>query len=162
MYDKVKVIRLSDMNEVRDFVQAAGECDFDIDVNGIVKVSAKDLGTGKAQEITITSSSNMSEEEIQDAIRHAAQFASEDQAIKDAVTLHNEAEALYYRAEEALKANKKELDSATKSQIKKDLAALKRLTHAAKPERMTPQLAQELARAKETLEHSAAGILQEG
>ena len=138
------------------------EVTFDIDVNGIVKVSAKDLGTGKAQEITITSSSNMSEEEIQDAIRNAARFASEDQAIKDAVTLHNEAEALYYRAEEALKANKKELDSATKSQIKKDLAALKRLTHAAKPERMTPQLTQELARAKETLEHSAAGILQEG
>ena len=62
----------------------------------------------------------------------------------------------------ALKENKKELDSATKNQIKKDLAALKRLTHAAKPERMTPQLTQELIRAREALEHSAAGILQEG
>lgn len=138
------------------------EVTFDIDVNGIVKVSATDLGTGKAQEITITSSSNMSEEEIQDAIRNAAKFASEDQAIKDAVTLHNEAEALYYRAEAALKENKKGLDGATKSQIKKDMAALKRLTHAAKPERMTPQLTQELVKAKEALEHSAAGILQEG
>ena len=138
------------------------EVTFDIDVNGIVKVSATDLGTGKAQEITITSSSNMSEEEIQDAIRNAAKFASEDQAIKDAAVLHNEAEGLYYRAEKALKENKKELDSATKNQIKKDLAALKRLTHAAKPERMTPQLTQELIRAREALEHSAAGILQEG
>ena len=138
------------------------EVTFDIDVNGIVKVSATDLGTGKAQEITITSSSNMSEEEIQDAIRNAAKFASEDQAIKDAVTLHNEAEALYYRAEAALKENKKGLDGATKSQIKKDMAALKRLIHAAKPERMTPQLTQELVKAKEALEHSAAGILQEG
>ena len=138
------------------------EVTFDIDVNGIVKVSATDLGTGKAQEITITSSSNMSEEEIQDAIRNAAKFASEDQAIKDAVTLHNEAEVLYYRAEAALKEDKKGLDGATKSQIKKDMAALKRLTHAAKPERMTPQLTQELVKAKEALEHSAAGILQEG
>ena len=78
------------------------------------------------------------------------------------MTLHNEAEALYYRAEAALKENKKGLDGATKSQIKKDMAALKRLTHAAKPERMTPQLTQELVKAKEALEHSAAGILQEG
>ena len=135
------------------------EVTFDIDVNGIVKVSATDLGTGKAQEITITSSSNMSEEEIEDAIRNANRFASEDQAIRDATQLHNEAEALYYRAETALKEKKKTLDPAVKNQIKKDLSTLKRLIHAAKPERMTPQLQHELQEAKEALEHSASGIL---
>lgn len=135
------------------------EVTFDIDVNGIVKVSATDLGTGKAQEITITSSSNMSEEEIEDAIRNANRFASEDQAIRDATQLHNEAEALYYRAETALKEKKKSLDPAVKNQIKKDLSTLKRLIHAAKPERMTPQLQHELQEAKEALEHSASGIL---
>ena len=135
------------------------EVTFDIDVNGIVKVSATDLGTGKAQEITITSSSNMSEEEIEDAIRNANRFASEDQAIRDAMQLHNEAEALYYRAEAALKEKKKTLDPAVKNQIKKDLSTLKRLIHAARPERMTPQLQHELQEAKEALEHSASGIL---
>ena len=135
------------------------EVTFDIDVNGIVKVSATDLGTGKAQEITITSSSNMSEEEIEDAIRNANRFASEDQAIRDATQLHNEAEALYYRAETALKEKKKTLEPAVKNQIKKDLSTLKRLIHAAKPERMTPQLQHELQEAKEALEHSASGIL---
>ena len=135
------------------------EVTFDIDVNGIVKVSATDLGTGKAQEITITSSSNMSEEEIEDAIRNATQFASEDQAIKDAAQLHNEAQSLYYRAEGALKEHKKTLDSETKNQIKRDLSTVKRLLHAAKPERMTPQLTRELKEAKEALERSASGIL---
>ncbi len=135
------------------------EVTFDIDVNGIVKVSATDLGTGKAQEITITSSSNMSEEEIEDAIRNANRFASEDQAIRDATQLHNEAATLYYHAETALKEKKKALDPAVKNQIKKDLSTLKRLIHAAKPERMTPQLQHELQEAKEALEHSASGIL---
>ncbi len=135
------------------------EVTFDIDVNGIVKVSATDLGTGKAQEITITSSSNMSEEEIEDAIRNANRFASEDQAIRDATQLHNEAEALYYRAETALKEKKKTLEPAVKNQIKKDLSTLKRLIHAARPEHMTPQLQHELQEAKEALEHSASGIL---
>jgi molecular chaperone DnaK len=135
------------------------EVTFDIDVNGIVKVSATDLGTGKAQEITITSSSNMSEEEIQEAIRNAARFASEDQAVKEAADLVNEAESLCYRAETALKEKKKELDGATKSQIKKDIASLRRLTHAAKPERMTPQLKEDIKWAREALERSASGIL---
>ena len=135
------------------------EVTFDIDVNGIVKVSATDLGTGKAQEITITSSSNMSEEEIEDAIRNANRFASEDQAVRDAVQLHNEAETLYYRVEAALKEKKKALDPAVRNQMKKELSALKRLIHAAKPERMTPQLQHELQEAKEALEHSASGIL---
>ena len=135
------------------------EVTFDIDVNGIVKVSATDLGTGKAQEITITSSSNMSEEEIEDAIRNASRFASEDQAVRDAAQLHNEAETLYYRVEAALKEKKKTLDPAVRNQIKKELSALKHLIHAAKPERMTPQLQHELQEAKEALERSASGIL---
>ena len=116
--------------------------------------------TVKGQAVALLSGS--ADNGISCLFRIAAKFESADKAIKDAVTLHNEAEELYYRVEAALKENKKGLDGATKSQIKKDMAALKRLTHAAKPERMTPQLTQELVKAKEALEHSAAGILQEG
>lgn len=136
------------------------EVTFDIDVNGIVKVSAKDLGTGKEQEITITSSSNMSEEEIQQAIRDAARYASQDQAARDAADIRNDAEALAYRVEEALKAHKKELDHETKNQIKKDLSYVKRLVHGTRPEKITPEQGREIAGAKDALERSAAPLLR--
>lgn len=135
------------------------EVTFDIDVNGIVKVSAKDLGTGKAQEITITSSSNMSEEEIQQAMQDAARYAGEDQAARDAVDSRNEAEALAYRVEQALKERKRELDHETKSQIKKDLNYVKRLVHTTRPERITADQGREIAAAKAALERSASSIL---
>lgn len=135
------------------------EVTFDIDVNGIVKVSAKDLGTGKAQEITITSSSNMSEAEIQQAMQDAARYAGEDQAARDAAESRNEAEALAYRVEQALKERKKEMDRETKNQIKKDLGYVKRLVHGTRPERITADQGREIAAAKAALEQSAASIL---
>ena len=135
------------------------EVTFDIDVNGIVKVSAKDLGTGKAQEITITSSSNMSEEEIQQAMQDAARYAGEDQAAREAADSRSEAEALAYRVEQVLKERKKELDHETKSRIKKDLNYVKRLVHGTKPERVTADQGREIAAAKTALEQSAASIL---
>ena len=135
------------------------EVTFDIDVNGIVKVSAKDLGTGKAQEITITSSSNMSEEEIQQAMQDAARYAGEDQAARVAADSRSEAEALAYRVEQVLKERKKELDHETKSRIKKDLNYVKRLVHGTKPERVTADQGREIAAAKTALEQSAASIL---
>lgn len=135
------------------------EVTFDIDVNGIVKVSAKDLGTGKAQEITITSSSNMSEAEIQQAMQDAARYAGEDQAAREAVDSRNEAESLAYRVDQALKERKKELDHETKNRIKKDLNYVKRLVHGTKPERITADQGREIAAAKAALEQSAASIL---
>ena len=78
------------------------EVTFDIDSNGIVNVSAKDLGTGKEQKITITSSSNLSKEDIDKAVKEAEQFAAEDKKQKEAVDARNEAEALVYQTEKSL------------------------------------------------------------
>jgi len=78
------------------------EVTFDIDSNGIVNVSAKDLGTGKEQKITITSSSNLSKEDIDRAVKEAEQFAAEDKKQKEAVDTRNEAEALVYQTEKSL------------------------------------------------------------
>ena len=78
------------------------EVTFDIDANGIVKVSAKDLGTGKEQNITITASTNLSQEDIDKAVREAEQFAAEDKARKDEVDTHNNAEHMIYQTEKTL------------------------------------------------------------
>mgnify|MGYP000756525071 CR=1 FL=1 len=78
------------------------EVTFDIDANGIVKVSAKDLGTGKEQNITITASTNMSKEDIDKAVREAEQYAAEDKARKDEVDAHNTADQVIYQSEKAL------------------------------------------------------------
>ena len=78
------------------------EVAFDIDANGIVKVSAKDLGTGKEQQISITASTNLSQEEIDKAVREAEQFAEEDKARKEEVDAHNNAEHLVYQTEKTL------------------------------------------------------------
>ena len=78
------------------------EVTFDIDANGIVKVSAKDLGTGKEQNITITASTNLSQEDIDKAVREAEQFAAEDKAKKEEVDTHNNAEHLIYQTEKTL------------------------------------------------------------
>ena len=78
------------------------EVTFDIDANGIVKVSAKDLGTGKEQDITITASTNLSQDEIDKAVKEAEQFAAEDKAKKEEVDTHNNAEHLIYQTEKSL------------------------------------------------------------
>ena len=78
------------------------EVTFDIDSNGIVNVSAKDLGTGKEQKITITSSSNLSKEDIDKAVKEAEQFAAEDKKQKEAIDARNEAESLVYQTEKSL------------------------------------------------------------
>ena len=78
------------------------EVTFDIDANGIVNVSAKDLGTGKEQHITITSSTNMSKEDIEKAVKEAEQFAAEDAKIKEAVETRNQADQMVYQAEKTL------------------------------------------------------------
>ena len=78
------------------------EVTFDIDANGIVNVSAKDLGPGNAQHITITSSSNMSKEDIEKAVKEAEQYAAEDAKIKEKVEVRNQADQMVYQAEKTL------------------------------------------------------------
>ena len=94
------------------------EVTFDIDVNGVVKVSAKDLGTGREQNITITGSTNLSESEIQRAMADAAAYEAEDSRRKGRLELHNQAEILAYKVDEALSKCKKEIDKDEKNRIK--------------------------------------------
>ena len=91
-------------------------------MNGVVKVSAKDLGTGREQNITITGSTNLSENEIQRAMADAAAYEAEDSRRKERLDLHNQAEVLAYKVDEALSKCKKELDKDEKNRIKTDLA----------------------------------------
>ncbi len=93
------------------------EVTFDIDANGIVNVSAKDLGTGKEQKITITSSSNLSEEDIQKAVKEAEQFAEQDKKQKEAVDTKNNAETMIYQTEKMLSEMGDKLEEADKNEI---------------------------------------------
>ena len=129
------------------------EVTFDIDANGIVTVSARDLGTGKQQSITITGSSNLSEQEIRRAMDDAAAFAGQDQERKAAIEALNAAEAAIYRVNSALGSKEgKELDKDTKNRIKEAEKNLERLTRHKKPEKMTPQDTQALNAAREALQ----------
>jgi len=101
------------------------EVTFDIDANGIVNVSAKDLGTGKEQHITITSSTNMSKEDIDKAVREAEQFAAEDAKRKEEVDVRNNGDQLVYQTEKTLSEMGDKLDAADKSEVEAKLATLK-------------------------------------
>ena len=101
------------------------EVAFDIDANGIVKVTAKDLGTGKVADITITASTNMSQDDIEKAVREAEQFAAEDKARKDEVDTHNMADQMIYQTEKTLKDLEGKIDGADKAAIESKLEALK-------------------------------------
>ena len=101
------------------------EVTFDIDANGIVNVSAKDLGTGKEQHITISSSSNMSKEDIDKAVKAAEQFAEEDKKRREEVETKNNAENLCYQAEKLVNESGDKLEEADKSEVNNKVAALK-------------------------------------
>ena len=103
------------------------EVTFDIDANGIVNVSAKDLGTGKSQNITITSSTKLSEDEINAKVKEAEQFAEEDKKRKEEVEVKNQAETLIYETEK----NMKELETALSEEEKNDITAAKDALQAA-------------------------------
>lgn len=137
------------------------EVTFDIDVNGILSVSAKDLGTGKEQHITITASSNLSDDEIERAVRDAAAYESQDSVRKDAVTVRTEAESLIANTEQALVSRaKKQITKEEKNRIREDLAVLKKLVKKTKLETITEIEAQDIKAAKERLESSAGNLLQ--
>ena len=103
------------------------EVTFDIDANGIVKVSAKDLGTGKEANIAITASTNMSKEDIDKAVREAEQFAAEDKARREEVDTHNEADQIVYQTEKTLNELGDKIDASEKSSIQASIDSLKEL-----------------------------------
>ncbi|MCD8001501.1 MAG: molecular chaperone DnaK [Oscillospiraceae bacterium] len=101
------------------------EVTFDIDANGIVNVSAKDLGTGKEQHITITSSTNMSKEDIDKAVREAEQYAAEDAKKKEDVDIRNQGDQMVYQTEKTLEEMKDKIDASDKAEVEGALARLK-------------------------------------
>ena len=101
------------------------EVTFDIDANGIVNVSAKDLGTGKEQHITITAGSNMSDEDIERAVKEAAQFEAEDRRRKEGVDARNEADSIVFQTEKALKEVGDKIDASAKATVEAEIADLK-------------------------------------
>ncbi len=101
------------------------EVTFDIDANGIVNVSAKDLGTGKEQHITITSSTNMSKEDVEKAVREAEQFAAEDAKRKEEVDVRNSADQMVYQTEKTLEDMKDKIDASDRSNIETELGKVK-------------------------------------
>ena len=101
------------------------EVTFDIDANGIVNVSAKDLGTGKEQHITITSSTNMSKEDIEKAVKEAEQFAAEDAKAKEAVDTRNTADQMVYQAEKTLSEVGDKIPAEDKSKVQSGIDNLK-------------------------------------
>ncbi|MDF2871501.1 MAG: chaperone protein DnaK [Anaerocolumna sp.] len=135
------------------------EVTFDIDANGILKVSARDMDSGKEQHIVITASTNLSEDEIERAIREAVQYESGDDERRQAVNIRNEAENLILQAESALASRKKELDKGMKKEIKESLAELKKTVSKTKLGTITKEEADRIAAARERLEHAAAQIL---
>ena len=131
------------------------EVTFDIDANGIVNVSAKDLGTGREQNITITASSNLSDDDIQAAINEAAEYEAQDKVRKEAVDLKNDADSLVFQTEKALEEVGDKIDANDKAAVEADLAELKELAEKAVPEEMTESQVDELKQAQEKLTNSA-------
>ena len=101
------------------------EVTFDIDANGIVNVSAKDLGTGREQKITITSNTNMSKEDVEKAVREAEQYAAEDKARREAVDARNNADQMVYQSEKTLEEMGDKIDAADKTELQGKIDALK-------------------------------------
>ncbi len=135
------------------------EVTFDIDANGIVNVSAKDLGTGKEQHITITAGSNMSDDEIDRAVKEAAEYEAQDKKRKEAIDARNDADAFVFQTEKALEEVGASLDAADKAAVEADINALKALLEAnPQAENMTESQVDEIKAAKEKLTESAQKV----
>jgi len=140
------------------------EVSFDIDANGIVNVSAKDLGTGKEQHITITSSTNMSKEDIDKAVKDAEMYASEDAKRKEEIDTRNQADQMVYQTEQTLSQAGDKIDPADKSEVESKLAALKSAlsgTDTAAIKSATEELTQAFYKISEKM-YQAAGAAQQG
>lgn len=135
------------------------EVTFDIDTNGILKVSARDLDTGKEQSITITADDRMSDAEIEQAIRDAQQYAGMDTLRKEAIVFTGDAQKLLSQAQCALKNGGKQIERPVKKQIKADCAALSKLLGKFRLDKMTEEDMSAIRQAKESLEQSAGTII---
>ena len=131
------------------------EVTFDIDANGIVNVSAKDLGTGKEQHITITAGSNMSDDDIDKAVKEAAEFEAQDKKRKEAIDTRNEADAMVFQTEKAIQDVGDKLDAADKAAVEADVQALKDILAKSAPEETSEAQVAEIKAAKEKLMESA-------
>ncbi len=131
------------------------EVTFDIDANGIVNVSAKDLGTGKEQHITITAGSNMSDDEINKAVREAAEYEAQDKKRKEGVDARNEADAAVFQIEQALKDAGDKLTADEKAQVQADVDALKETIAKSQNDDLSDMQIDELKSRREKLMNSA-------
>ena len=134
------------------------EVTFDIDANGIVNVSAKDLGTGAEQHITITAGSNMSDADIEKAVKEAAEFEAQDKKRKEAIDTRNDADSMVFQVQKALDEAGDKVDAAEKTKVETDLNALKELVEKTQPETMTDADVEAIKNAKETLMQSAQNL----
>ncbi|MCR4672633.1 MAG: molecular chaperone DnaK [Lachnospiraceae bacterium] len=134
------------------------EVAFDIDVNGILTVSARDLGTGKAQQITITSRNTLSEEEIQRAVHDAEMYEQDDEVRKERFDLHHEAEVLIKQTEVGLADKSKVIDKADRRRIKGLVAQLRKTVYRIKPVNMTSEDLSRLRYEKDELESEATRL----
>ena len=129
------------------------EVAFDIDANGIVHVSAKDLGTGKEQSITITASTNLSDDEIDKAVKEAEQYAEADKKRKEAIDTKNEADSLVFQTEKTLKELEGKIDAAETAAVEQELSKLKSMTETLAVENMTDTDVENLKAAIEALKN---------
>ena len=134
------------------------EVTFDIDANGIVNVSAKDLGTGKEQHITITAGSSMSDDEIDKAIKEAAEYEAQDKARKEAIDARNEADSFVFQTEKALNEVGDKVDAGEKANVEADLQALKDILEKTKDQEMTSDQVSEMKAAQEKLMSGAQNL----
>ena len=131
------------------------EVTFDIDANGIVNVSAKDLGTGKEQHITITSGSNMSDDDIDKAVKEAAEYEAQDKKRKDAIDARNDADSMVFQTEKALEEVGDKISPNDKAEVEADLNTLKEAINRAPVEEMTDAQVEDIKSGKEKLMNSA-------
>ena len=131
------------------------EVTFDIDANGIVNVSAKDLGTGKVQHITITSGTNMSDDDIEKAVKEAAEFEAQDKKRKEGIEARNEADSMVFQTQKALDEVGDKISGSDRDAVEADLNALKAVIDRTTPESMTDADVDEIKAAKDKLMNSA-------
>lgn len=134
------------------------EVTFDIDANGIVNVSAKDLGTGREQHITITSGTSLSDEDIDRAVKEAAEYEAQDKKRKEAIEVRNDADAMVFQTERALSDVGDKLSANEKSQVEADLKSLKEIIEGTDPDAMTDYDVEKIKAGKETLMNSAQAL----
>ena len=134
------------------------EVTFDIDANGIVNVSAKDLGTGKEQHITITAGSNMSDEDIEKAVKEAQEFEAQDKKKKEAIDTRNEADSMVFQTEKALNEVGDKISDSEKSELQAELDNVKAILEETKDREMTEDEVDRLKAAKEKMMEKAQGL----